>query len=408
MNFDIPERVEKILGEIDAFVADHVEPLKARYPNFFGEDADRLSVMPDGSLDPEIPRIRKDLRKRAVEAGLYGLHMPESVGGRGLSRLDRVLVAEHITNAPPMSSILWPNLQAYVTGEIWGPTPVLLYANKEVQGRMLRGFMQADLTQAIALTDPSAGSDPQNMDMTAEQRGDRYVLNGEKVFIGNGALADVLMVYARTSGEKGQHKGLSMFLVEQGTPGCSVKRMFRPLEGIGNHAHLQFEDCEIPVENLVGDEGRGLYVGLEFLSEGRLRHAATGVGASKWLLDRTIDYVKTRHTFGEPLSSRQGVQWQLAEAATMIEQLQWLTRYAAWKVDQGGRVIKEVAMAKAQGAIVQTHVASLALQLHGGAGFMSDLPIERAFRHARMYTLTEGGVEIQRQNIAKQILSRSD
>ena len=404
MDFSIPERAAEICARCDRFIAQYVSPLKEKYPAFFGEDADRLLVTADAMLDPAIPPIRKALRKAAVDAGLYGIHMPESAGGLGLSQLEQVIITEHVTRGEPAPSILWPNLLAYITGEIWGPTPILLRANEALQNEYLPKFMRADVTQAIAMTDPGAGSDPQNMDTKAELKGDTYVLNGEKIYIGNAALAEVLLVFARTSGQRGDHRGLSLILLPASTPGVRIKKMLRPLEGIGNHAHLEFRDCKFPAQNIIGKEGEGLSVALAFLAQGRLRHAATAVGVGSWLLQQCVMRVKERQTFGEPLATRQGLQWELADAALMIEQLRWLTRHAAWAVDQGQKAIAEVAMAKMQGAIVQSKIAGLALQIHGGAGYMADLPFERAFRQARMFALVDGTVEIQRQTIARQLL----
>ncbi len=404
MDFTLPPEAEELSRVArtlsDQLVADH----SRMNPSLFGEDAERCSVGHDGRLVPEIFAIRADVRAKALELGLYGAYMPEEVGGAGLSVLTTAILEESLADRPAYPQVFWPDLSVHILGRAWGPTPVLLSGSPTIQERYLMPLMRGEQTTGIALTDPEAGSDPQNMRATAVLEGDTYRINGTKRFVGNGPYADFLMVYARTSGERGSIKGISLFIVEKGTPGFTVPRVDGVMEGVGNHGELIFDDCHVPIENLVGAEGEGFRYAMKYVSQARLTIAARCVGAAQYLLDATVARAKGRRTFGAPLAERQAIQWMIADLATEIEEVRLLVRYAAWKIDHGDQARRETAMAKLRGPQVYHHAADVAMQVHGGVGYSTALPIERAYRRARGYRFIEGTDEMQRRSLAAELL----
>lgn len=404
MDFTLPPEAEELSRVArtlaDQLVADHARTS----PMLFGEDAERRSVGDDGRLVPEIFAIRAEVRAKAIELGLYGAYMPEEVGGAGLSVLTTAILEEALADRPAYPQVFWPDLSVHVLGRAWGPTPVLLAGSPGIRERYLKPLMTGEQTTCIALTDPEAGSDPQNMRATAVRDGDTYRINGTKRFVGNGPYADFLMVYARTSGERGEIRGISLLLVDKGTPGFSVPRIDGVMEGVGNHGELVFDDCRVPAENLVGAEGEGFRYAMKYVSQARLTIAARCVGAAQFLLDATIARAKARRTFGAPLADRQAIQWMIADLAAEIAQLRLLVRYAAWKIDQGDQARQETAIAKLRGPQVYHQAADVAMQVHGGVGYSTALPIERAYRRARGYRFIEGTDEMQRRSLAAELL----
>jgi alkylation response protein AidB-like acyl-CoA dehydrogenase len=404
MDFSIPPLAQKLVDAstalADALVIEH----SGRAPQLFGDDAERRSRGEDGRLVAEVFAIRADARTKAHGLGLYGAFMPREAGGAGLSVLETAIVEEALANRPAYPQVFWPDLTIHLLGRAWGPTPVLLAGSPAIQQRYLAPLMAATQTTCIALTEADAGSDPQNMRATAVREGDVYRIDGTKRFIGNGPYADFVMVYARTSGVPGDIKGISLLIVDKNTPGFTVARVMGVMEGVGNHGELVFEDCRVPAENIVGAEGEGFRYAMKYVSQARLTIAARCIGGAQFLLDATIARAKKRQTFGAPLAERQAIQWMIADVATEIEELRWLVRYAAWKIDSGGQARRETAMAKLRGPQVYHHAADVAMQVHGGEGFTTSLPIERAYRRARGYRFIEGTDEMQRRSLAADLL----
>ena len=403
-SFDAGEAFQTLLDDVVAFGDAQVAEASERAPELFGIDADRVSIDSDCRFVPLVHEVRATVRKRAVERGFYGMSMPGADGSAGMTCLGMSMLDEALSTRPAYPSVLWPDLTIHMLGRAWGPTPVLLRGSDEIKDRYLAPLMSGEATTCIALTDPDAGSDPQNMRATATHRGSEWVINGRKRFVGNSPYADFLMVYARTSGEPGDHRGISLFIVEKGTPGFEVVRVNRVMEGLGNHGELSFEDCHVPEANLVGEEGRGFGLAMEYVSAARLSIASRSLGGAQWLLDHAIERARSRVTFGQPLADRQAIQWMIADLATDIEQLRWLIRHAASRVDAGDPARVETSMAKVRGPAVYHHAADVAMQIFGGLGYLSDEPIERAYRRARGYRFIEGTDEMQRQSIARQLL----
>jgi len=398
MDFEVPSEVKQINRAIDDFIDREVAPLEEQHPEFLGEDYQRHIVDEDHRQVPEYREVVETIRKKSVEAGFYGMTMPEEVGGGGVDILTRGIVGEHVSNRPP-------GFHGAIFGGAGGPTPILLAANEEQREEYLDPLMAGEITTCFALTEPDHGSDPHYMDTRAEKDGDEWVINGTKYWITNAPYADFAMVFARTSGEPGDYEGITCFLVEDDNPGYSVGKIHRTM-GLtpGGQAELQFDDCRVGEDKVLGEVDRGFQTAMSWIGGGRINIAAASVGTAQFLLDKSVEYARNRETFGKPIGHRQGVSFQLADLATEIEQVRWLYRYAAWKIDRGDRARKEESMAKLRGAELYNDAADLAVQVHGGSGFMKDNPVEREYRNARVMRIFEGTDEIQRRTIARELI----
>jgi acyl-CoA dehydrogenase len=386
------------------FARDSYESAAKECPELFGEDADRNAVDDDCFLRDEVLQLRRSVIERSVQEGIYGSHMPKAVGGQGLDAISILLANISMSFGPPCPTALWPDMAGYVMGGAWGPSAALVDAAPEVRDRYLPPLMNGTLTTCIALTDPEAGSDPHFMKGTAHRDGDVWVLNGKKRFVGNGAYADFLLTYMRTSGEPGDITGLSCFVVEESSPGFRVEKILRVMEGIGNHAELSYAGCQVPTGLMVGDEGSGFQVAMREVGRARLGIGARLLGGALWLLQEAQERANSRSTFGVPLKDRQAIQWMLAEVAAECESLRWLLYGTAWKLQRGKNVRKDTAIVKLLGPRVYGKAADAVVQIYGGLGYLASEPYERAYRRARGYRILEGTDEMQLQSIARAVL----
>jgi len=398
MDFEEPAEARQIERAIDDFIEAEVAPLEEAHPEFLGEDYERHIVDDDHRQVPEYREIVETIRGKAVEAGFYGMSMPESVGGGGVDILTRGIVGEHVANRPP-------GFHGAIFGGAGGPTPILLAADEDQREAYVEPLMAGEVTTCFALTEPDHGSDPHYMDTTAERDGDEWVLDGTKYWITNAPYADFAMVFARTSGEDGDYEGITCFLVDADNPGYSVGKIHRTM-GLtpGSQGELRFDDCRVGYDQVLGEVDQGFATAMSWIGGGRINIAAASVGTAQFLLDHAIEHARSRETFGKPIGHRQGISFQLADLATEIEQVRWLYRYAAWKIDRGDRARKEESMAKLRGAELYNDAADVAMQVHGGAGFMKDNPVEREYRNARVMRIFEGTDEIQRRTIARELI----
>jgi alkylation response protein AidB-like acyl-CoA dehydrogenase len=268
-------------------------------------------------------------------------------------------------------------------------------------------LMNAEKHMAFALTEPDHGSDPTWMDTKAEKDGDEWVINGTKCFISRSPYADCIMVHARTSGEDGDAKGISTFIVDRENPNWTVGKIQRPMgTEVGSQAFNHFNDCRVPAKKMIGEEGAGfIETAMNWVGGGRLAIPAKAVGRSQWIFDQCVDYAKNRKTFGKPISKRQFVQGMIAEMRVDIEQARLLYRHAARKHDNDDSDARWLqSAAKLRGSEVWNSVADKAIQIHGGAGYMRSLPFEGEYRNARASRLYEGTDEIQKKTISKEFL----
>jgi alkylation response protein AidB-like acyl-CoA dehydrogenase len=398
MDFGEPAEATQIKKALDDFIEQEVAPLENEHPEFLGEDYERHIVDEDHFQVPEYREIVETIRKKSVEAGFYGMDMPEEVGGGGVDLLTSAIVTEHLANRPP-------GFHDAILGGAGGPTAILLACTEDQREEYLEPLMDGEITTCFALTEPDHGSDPQYMDATAEKEGDEWVINGNKYWITNGPYADFAMVFARTSGEKGEYAGITCFLVDADEEGYSIEHVHRTM-GLtpGGQCELRFDDVRVGEDKVLGEVDQGFQTAMNWIGGGRIKIAANAVGTSQHLLDLAVDYARDRETFGKPIGHRQGVSFQIADLATEVEQVRWLYRYAAWKIQNDERARKEESMAKLRGAELANQAADVAMQVYGGAGFMKDQPIERRYRGTRVLRIFEGTDEIQRRTIARELI----
>ena len=337
--------------------------------------------------------------QKMAGVGFTGLTIPTEYGGQGGSLMDAFLMSVELARASiSVASIMGTHLGLALSG-------LYHYGNEEQRQRYVVPAAKGEKLCAYALTEREASSDISRMDTTARREGDEWVINGGKCFISNGDRADIILLFATVDKSLGS-KGITAFVVEKGTPGFTVGKLEDKM-GIRHEsaAELMFDDCRIPAANLVGEVGKGMRIALTILDEGRLDVAGQGIGVSSAALDAAIEYSKQRHQFGQAISEFQGIQWMLVDMATQLDAA-WLLGYRAARVaDSGQRFTKEVAEAKLFAANTAMDVTRKALQIHGGYGFMKDLPLERYYRDAKIIEIYEGTSEVQRLVFSRALLS---
>ncbi|WP_180682238.1 acyl-CoA dehydrogenase family protein [Tepidicella baoligensis] len=332
----------------------------------------------------------KDAHQGLAALGCYGICVPESYGGAGLDYLTLAVVLEEIAAGDGGVSTTISVTNCPVNAIL------MRYGNAAQKQRWLVPLAKGELLGGFCLTEPHVGSDASALRTTATKDGDHYVLNGVKQFITSGQHGDVMIVIAVTDKAAGK-KGISAFIVPTNTPGYVVARLE---DKLGQHssdtAQIQFDQCRIPAENLIGEEGDGYKIALSALEGGRIGIAAQSVGMARSALDFAIDYAKQRESFGQPIFNHQAVGFRLAECATQLEAARQLTWHAASLRDAGRPCLKEAAMAKLFASEVAERVCSAAIQTLGGYGVVSDFPVERIYRDVRVCQIYEGTSDVQK------------
>jgi alkylation response protein AidB-like acyl-CoA dehydrogenase len=336
--------------------------------------------------------------KKLGAMGLLGVIFPPEYGGAGLGYVDYVLAIEELSSVDGSIGI------TVAAHNSLGSNHIFLAGNEEQRRRYVPRLASGEWLAAWGLTEPGSGSDASSARTTAVRKGDRYILNGNKTFITNGHYADVAVVIAVTDKTKGTH-GLSAFIVEKGTKGFRPGKKENKL-GLraSDTSELIFEDCEIPAENLLGNEGEGFIDAMRVLDGGRISIAALALGIGRGALDAATKYVKERRQFGKAIAEFQGIQWKLADMATELDAARLLTQRAAVLKDAGRKVTRESAMAKLYSSEVAVRICNDAVQLFGGYGFIKDYPVEKFYRDVKLCTIGEGTSEIQRMVIGREIL----
>jgi alkylation response protein AidB-like acyl-CoA dehydrogenase len=339
-----------------------------------------------------------DIFKRMAELGLLGIPFAETYGGAGGDYLSLLLALEEIARVSGTVAII---LDAHTS---LCCEPIYLFGTQAQKQKYLPPLVRGEKIGAFGLTEPNAGSDAGAARTRAVRDGDQWVINGQKVFITNGSLADVLVVAAKTDADKGTH-GISSFIIEKGTPGFQLGRNEKKMGLKGSlTSELFFEDCRIPAENLLGRENEGFKQFLTTLNAGRLAIAAMAVGLAQGAFDRAVAYAKERVQFDRPIAQFQAIQWMIAEMATDIEAARLMVHRAAWLKGRGVHFVKEAAMAKLFATEVSERVCYKAIQIHGGNGYMREYGVERMYRDQRLCAIGEGTNEIQRLIIARRVL----
>lgn len=328
--------------------------------------------------------------KELAALGAFGVAVPEELGGAGLDYVSLALVLEEIAAGDGGTSTVISVNNCPVC------SIAMTYANPVQKEQWLRPLAQGDMLGAFCLTEPHAGSDASSLRTTAVREGEEYVLNGVKQFITSGKYADVAIVMAVTDKAAGK-KGISAFWVSTRTPGYIVARLE---EKLGQHssdtAQILFENCRIPAENLIGEEGQGYKIALSGLEGGRIGIGSQAVGMARAAFEAALSYARQRESFGKPIFEHQAVQFKLADMATQIEAARQLIRHAASMKDAGQPCLKEAAMAKLFASEMAERVCSDAIQIHGGYGYVTDFPVERIYRDVRVCQIYEGSSDIQK------------
>jgi acyl-CoA dehydrogenase len=383
MDFNIPEEIQPVLDTVRRFVRQDLEPIS--------EQVEEEDHIPEEIVD------------KMRELGLFGLAVPEEYGGLGLGALGECLVYEELSrvNACFRTRI--------ATNNGIGSVGIVLDGTEEQKKKYLPRLASGEWTACFSLTEPEAGSDAANIQTTAELRGDEWVLNGTKIYVTNGDVADVATVMALTDREKRAHGGITAFVIERTRPGYQIGTLEKKmsLRG-GTTCELVFDDCRVPRENVIGGDamvGQGFKTAMRVLDKGRMAQGAVAVGASQKLLELCIEHAQNRVQFGKPIAEQQAIQFMLADMAAEIYAARQMLYHAAWLRDtRGTTVIKEASMVKLLCTEMACAIADRAVQIHGGMGYMKGTPVERYYRDLRLNRIFEGTSEIQRLVIARELL----
>jgi acyl-CoA dehydrogenase len=384
MDFTIPEEIEMLRQSLRKFIEKEVIPMEQK-----------------AAFDPDegVPQdLLKKVRERSHELGFWAIDLPEQYGGGGMNMLGTVILREE-------ASKFFSSLAQAVFGGPEGPSKILLAGTERQIEKYLVPVIKAEQTCCFALTEPNAGSDAASIETSAVRDGDQWVINGLKHYITNGPYADYAIVFAVTDREKRARGGITCFLVDKGTPGFSIGMIQKTMGGGDNQCELVFEDCRVPHENVLGQVGMGFITAMTFLGGGRLGIAAGAVGMTEKLLNASVEYAKQRVQFGKPIATKQAIQWMLADIATELFAARSMVYNTAWRIDQGEMAVKEMAMCKLYATELVGRAADVAVQIHGGMGYMKELPIERVYRGVRALRIVEGTSEIQRFIIARSLMA---
>ncbi len=350
-----------------------------------------------GIIDREA-RFPRETVRRMGELGLMGICVPEAWGGSGGDAVGYTVAVEEVSRGCASHGVIMSVNNSLYCAPVWER------GTDEQKRRFLAPFASGAKLGCFSLTEPEAGSDATNQNTRAEREGEIYVLNGRKIFVTNGREAHAALVFAQTDPDRAHH-GISAFLVEKGTPGFTVVKTEEKL-GIraSDTAEFLFENCRVPVADRLGDEGEGFKIALGSLDSGRIGIAAQAVGIAVAAYDASLAYARERKSFGVPIGEHQMVQWMLADMATAIEAARLLTRRAAFLEDRGLPFGPEASMAKLFASEMAMRVTTDAIQVHGGYGFITEYPVERHFRDAKITQLYEGTSQIQKLVIARHLL----
>jgi alkylation response protein AidB-like acyl-CoA dehydrogenase len=384
---NIPEELLELRATLRQFIDREVRSV---------EDGYRQEIQEIGTFEAYKDE-RQKMRKRSAELGFYSVHMPEEVGGGGLSYLGQVLLHEEVYR----HGLLLSSFES-ILPVVTGPTPIYMDCTEAQREKYLFPLMSADRTTCFALTEPGAGSDATRIRTKAEKTGNgTWVVNGRKHFITGGDEADVALVFAVTDPEKRAQGGITAFFVDRDTPGFSVTRIQRTMSPYQNPAELTFESVEVPEENILGKEGFGFYSAVKGINGARLQIAGSALGIAQMLHERSLEYANSRVAFEQPIGRNQFVQGLIVDSYSELEQARLLVYQCAQEIDEGADGRRQAALAKLVATEMVGRVADRAIQVHGGNGFMTELGLEPWYRDVRAMRLYEGTSEILRANIAK-------
>lgn len=380
MDFTLPEELRILKDSLRRFVNDELIPVER-------ETCDGEELKPEW---------RDKLNRRAKDIGIWMMEVPEQYGGLGLGIMPRVVVWEELARTIALPS----------RGEgIMGPTvrAILYDLEGEMKEKYLMPVLRGEKRACFAQTEPDAGSDPGAMRTTAVRDGDHYVIDGVKRFISGAHHADFAQVMAATDRAKGSRGGISCFLVDMDTPGVKITARYETMMG-DRPSEIVFDNVRVPVSHRVGGEGEGFKLGQQWLGVGRVKHGARALGVAERCLEMATSYAKQRVTFGKPLAERQAIQFMLVDSYTELQAARLMVYQAAAKADAGEAARVEAYTSKAYADEMAFRVADRCMQIHGGIGLTTDLPIEKFWRQQRSYRITEGATEVMKMVIARHVL----
>jgi acyl-CoA dehydrogenase len=405
VDYELPVELVQRLTELDAFIEREIVPLQAQDDNerFFDHRREwaRTDFEAGGTPRAEWEELLGEMKRRADRAGWLRYGLPKEVGGSGGSNFDMAVIREHLAHK---GLGLHNDLQneSSVVGNFPVAHMLLGFASPEQLAEYMEPMLAGEVRIGFGLTEPEHGSDATWMETTAVRDGSDWVINGAKRFNSGMHTATHDVVFARTSGEDGAARGITAFFVPVEAPGFSVDFHWWTLNMPTDHAEVTLRDVRVPDSAIFGEEGSGLAVAQTFVHENRIRQAASGVGAAQFCIDRAVGYARERKTFGQPLATRQAIQWPLVELHTEAELVRGLVRKTAWELDRVPHmtISDKVSMCNYRANRLVCDAADRAMQVYGGLGYTRHTPFEHIYRHHRRYRITEGAEEVQIRKVA--------
>ncbi|MEQ9260866.1 MAG: acyl-CoA dehydrogenase family protein [Roseovarius sp.] len=381
MHFGLTDEQEMIVSTVRNFVEREIYPHEA--------EVERTGEVPK--------EVAEEIKRKTLELGFYACNFPEEVGGAGLSHLEFALVERELGRG-----------SMALTHFFGRPQNILMACEGEQKERYLLPAVRGERMDALAMTEPDAGSDVRGMKCTARRDGGDWVVNGTKHFISGADHADFIIVFIATGEDmtdKGPKKRITAFLVDRGTPGFTIRHGYKSVSHRGyKNMILEFDDCRLPDAQVLGEVDGGFAVMNEWLYATRITVATMSVGRARRCFDYALNHAAERKQFGQQIGKFQGVSFQIADMITEIDAADWLTLASAWRLDQGLPANREIASAKLYASEMLARVTDATLQIYGGMGLMDDFPIERFWRDARVERIWDGTSEIQRHIISRDLL----
>lgn len=405
MNFDLPDDLRDYLAELDAFIEAEIKPLEQSNDNIRFFDHRREDARTDwdrgGLPNEEWESLLHEAKRRADAAGHYRYPLPKEFGGKDGTNLGMAVIREHLA---VKGLGLHNDLQNEhsIVGNAVGVLLMIEYGTDEQKAEWVEPLLEGRTGFAFGITEPNHGSDATHMETTAVRDGDEWVINGEKTWNTGIHKAPYDLIFARTSGEAGDGRGITCFLVPTDADGFRVEEMLWTFNMPTDHGRVSLKDVRVPDSAIFGGEGRGLMVVQHFFNENRIRQAASSLGAAQFCINESVEYAKVRAPFGKPLATNQAIQFPLVELQTQCEMLRALIHKTAWQMDTVGNfaVSDKVSMCNYWANRLCCEAADRAMQVHGGLGYSRHKPFEHIYRHHRRYRITEGAEEIQMRRVA--------
>lgn len=405
MDFAVPQDVQQLLTDLDHFIETQIDPLQNADDNqrFFDHRREwaRTDFEASGLPRPEWNDLLAEMKRLADKAGFLRRDLPEELGGAAASSLEMAIVREHLAHR---GLGLHNDLQD--ESSIVGNFPALhllwKFGSRDQKDELAEAFVTGEKGMGFGLTEPDHGSDATWMETTAERSAGDWVINGEKRWNTGMHVATHDLVFARTSGKPGDALGITAFIVPVDSPGFTIDLFRWTLNMPTDHADVSLHDVRVPDSAILGAEGQGLQIAQAFVHENRIRQAACSLGAAQYCIDESVEYARSRVTFGQPLAARQAIQWPLVELHTDAAMLRALIRHTAHDLDHLSHmaVSDRVSMCNFRANRLVCDAADRAMQVHGGMGYSRHLPFEHIYRHHRRYRITEGAEEIQMRKVA--------